>query len=107
MRLFHSTTPEAARAILAVGFRDGRERCLTDDFYEGVWLSDTPLDENEGCKGHFVLAVELDVPESALTDYEWVKEDWIGYREWLIPAEYVNAHATVTIEDTGEVEGGQ
>lgn len=46
MRLYHRTFQ--ADSVLAGGFRDARGSYLTAHIYEGVWLSDVPLDENEG-----------------------------------------------------------
>ena len=48
MKLYHRTDVLAARAILRAGFRDGRGTYLTRHVFTGVWLSDRPLDENEG-----------------------------------------------------------
>lgn len=41
MRIFyHRTTPEAAQSILTDGFKDGRGKYLTDEYWTGVWLSE-------------------------------------------------------------------
>jgi hypothetical protein len=85
MTVYHRT--DAARAILDEGFRDGCGSYGTAHEYRGVWLSDTPLDVNEGVVGGEVVAV--DISEDALADYEWV-EDAKPYREWLVPADVVN-----------------
>jgi len=68
-----------------------------------VWLSNEPLDCNEGAKSDVLLEVALDVEEDDLAAYEW-PEEGKPYREWLIPAAIVNARATVRIvEDEGEI----
>lgn len=99
MLLYHSTIPEAAVAILRGGFRDSTGYYLTSQLWTGVWLSDKPLDPNEGAKGDTLIVVEM--PESEVLPYEWVQEpfeDWQGklftppYREFLIPAELVNRY---------------
>jgi hypothetical protein len=59
---------------------------MTEQFWRGVWLSDRPLDANEGAYGDVVLFVEI--PEGIVPQYEWVQD--IGYREFLVPAEIVN-----------------
>lgn len=90
MRLYHRTPqPEA---ILRDGFRDRRGSLdLT-----GVWLSDVPLDINEGAKGSTVLSIEI--PDEALVDLE-VGEKGKPYREWCVPAEVVNRFGPPTIHE--------
>lgn len=93
MRLFHTT--DAAEAILSEGFRDGSGGyMLADTILTGVWLADSPLGINEGCKGEDVLAVDL--PDDLPLEYYEVIEDRRGYREWCIPAYLINAHGNVT-----------
>lgn len=86
---YHVTSLTAADAILKAGFRDATGTYGTMRRWSGVWLSNVPLDVNEGCKGPVVLEVTLNMDESDLTKYEWVEEGK-GYREWLIPAKIVN-----------------
>jgi len=42
-----------------------------------VWLSDVPLDSNEGATGAWLVTVELPTDGAELVDreYEWVLED--------------------------------
>ena len=68
---------------------DGVGTYLTDRVWQGVWLSDQPLDINEGADGDTVLAVH--VPEKVVKPYEWI-EPLKGYREFLIPAKVVNRY---------------
>jgi hypothetical protein len=85
-RLFHATTDEAAAAILAEGFRDATGTYDTDREFTGVWLSDRPLDENEGAAGSTILEVTLDLPEAEIIEWEWVTEPptgGMGYREFF------------------------
>jgi hypothetical protein len=42
------------------------------------------------------LAVELNLPEEQLRQFEWFEEGK-GYREWLIPAALINANASIRI----------
>lgn len=98
-RYFHRTTAAATEAILAQGFRDGRGRYMTGTEHEGVWLSDRPLDANEGQWGVMLLAVE--VPAHVVEPYEWVEEGK-SYREFLAPAALLNAQGKVTIADETE-----
>lgn len=87
-RYFHRTP--AADAILAGGFRDATGSYLLEDMtLTGVFISDRPLDENEGAKGDHLLVVELPAGVD-LDDYELV-EDGKAYREWCVPAELLKA----------------
>lgn len=102
MKFYHSTTLAAAKAILASGFKDSTGYYRTDRKHTGVWLSDYPLDENDGCKGHTVLLV-TGLLDSDISDYEWIEEwQWKPYREWLVPAWMLNGKVTVektTVEE--------
>jgi hypothetical protein len=71
------------------GFRDGRGTYLTSEVWDGVWLSDVPLDPSEGADGVDLLVIEM--PENVVEEYEWVEEGKT-YREFLIPAEVVNRY---------------
>jgi hypothetical protein len=95
--LFHRTTAANAAAILAEGFRDGTGYYLTNRPWTGVWLSDEPLDSNEGAEGDTLLRVVLDAAVR-LERYEWA-ESGRSFREFLVPAALINAHAEVTIID--------
>jgi hypothetical protein len=88
MRLYHRTP--AGDAILANGFRDATGHYMTGEFWTGVWVADRPLDENEGASGDDLLAV--DIPEEIVVQWEWVQEVSFGYREFLIPADVLNAY---------------
>jgi len=87
VRLYHRT--DHADTILAGGFQDGEGGYGTLNVYRGVWLSNVPLDANEGAQGSTLLT--LDMPEEQAAEYEWI-EDWKQYREFLIPAEVVNRY---------------
>ncbi len=90
---YHRTTAEAAAAILANGFRDGAGTYGVSRETEGVWLSDVPLDVNEGAEGDVLLAIETPDP-GPLAAYEWIEEKK-PYREWQVPAAWLNAHGSV------------
>jgi hypothetical protein len=72
--LYHRTTRNNADAILKNGFRDGTGTYLTDREWSGVWLSNIPLDCNEGAMGEVLFEVDLQLPESEIADYEWIEE---------------------------------
>ncbi len=93
MDMYHWTSHEAAMVIVADGFRDGAGTYLTLKEHSGVWLTDTENDPNQGILGDTMLKVALTLTEDDIAVYEWV-EDRKGYREWLIPADVVNRHAT-------------
>jgi hypothetical protein len=79
---YHRTTAANAKEILRGGFCDGVAIFgLSQE--SGVWLSDTPLDSDEGAWGDTVLRIEL--PGHVVADYEKI-EDGKPQREWLVPA---------------------
>jgi hypothetical protein len=101
---WHYTSRQAAEEIIRNGFRDGTGPYLTGDLYSGVWLSDVPLDPNDGPRPGGRDCVHLRVTLACtledLADHEWVEEiedPDTGepcvkrYREWLVPAEMISA----------------
>lgn len=108
MRVYHRTA--VMDAILAEGFRDGRDTRSNHglDVAEplaGVFVSDRPLDGQEGATGDQLLSV--DIEEAAITEHEWI-ESGKNYREWCVPAEILNANGRVAavIEPTWVPFGG-
>ncbi len=97
MKLYHRT--DHAKEILAEGFRDGRGKYMTDQEWEGVWLSEVPLNCNEGASGNTLMSI--DIPDEIIKDCEWSEEDKT-YREFLVPAEIVNRYGPPAIEETDE-----
>ena len=96
MILFHRTDKETSVKILKGGFCDGVGNYLTTNEYKGVWLSNCPLDENEGAYGEILLEVLIDLTADELIKYEWIEQNkW--YREFLVPANVVNKHSIVRI----------
>ncbi len=96
MILFHRTSSTRAQAIAAQGFRDGVGSYLTDSSRRGVWLSDKPLDANEGAEGNTLLEVDLGLSNREIDRFEWVEEGK-PYREFLVPAGVVNRHGIVKV----------
>lgn len=94
--LFHKTYRDKAEKILDCGFKDGTGDYMTGEEHTGVWLSNHPLDCNEGAWGDTVLAVAFRVPLSNLDRFEWTEEGK-PHREWLIPAAYIAQFATVSL----------
>lgn len=94
MRLFHRTRAHNAKSILREGFRDAEGNYGVANTYRGVWLSDTPLEANEGAWGDTLLVVELD--ESDVAPFEWVEEGK-AFREFLVPAAIINRKSTPVI----------
>ena len=99
---YHRTS--AGKQILDQGFRD-REALYgvigANKTFRGVWLSDRPLDAADCIDGDTLLKIEI--PETLLVDYEWI-EDGKHYREWLIPAEVVNACGPPAVCEDEEAE---
>ena len=103
MSVFYHRT-SAAKEILTEGFRD-REALYgvigANRTFRGVWLSDRPLDAADLIDGDTLLKIEI--PEKSLVDYEWVEEGK-PFREWLVPAEIVNAFGPPTVCEDEEAE---
>jgi hypothetical protein len=97
LKLYHRTYN--TKEILAEGFKDGKGYYLTARKHRGVWLSNCPLDANEGAFGDTVLAIKIPIKE--IRDYEWI-EKGKGYREWLVPARVVNKFGPPTVEDVDQ-----
>jgi hypothetical protein len=85
------------------GFRDGTGSYgfLVAEPLSGVWLSDVPLDENEGARGDTVLAVKLTLARAK--KYE-VLEPGKGFREYLVPASVLNRRAKVRVLPPAEFD---
>jgi hypothetical protein len=93
----HRTSAENVSRILAYGFVDGIRTYMTDREFGGVWLSDRPLDPNDGAWGDTLLSADLELPGAGLDDFEWV-EAGKGNREFSCrSAQFRN-------EDRGDVE---
>lgn len=99
---YHRTS--ATKEILAHGFRDREALYGTSGknrTFSGVWLSDRPLDAGDCVSGDTLLKIEI--PEHVVADYEWVEENK-RYREWLVPAEVVNAFGPPRVCEDEEAE---
>ena len=103
MRLYHTTTPEAAEEIVADWFRDSSGFYMISRETSGVWLSDLPLDANEGTKGDTVLLVDLALSEKEIAQFEWIEEGK-PYREWQIPAKLINENASIRVATEEETD---
>jgi hypothetical protein len=96
--LYHRTSEDIARQIIAEGFRDTTDYYLTTHLHTGVWVSDQPLDENEGASGNALMRIELAKEEHEIGSFEWI-EDGKPYREWLMPAALLNEFAKIKIQE--------
>jgi hypothetical protein len=76
--------------------RDRLRRDRTGTEYAGVWVSDSPLMANVGAPGHWLITIELPAAVAWVLDreHEWVEEGK-PYREWLVPADLLNAHGVI------------
>jgi hypothetical protein len=108
MRFYHVTTADAARSILAEGFRDGEGVYLADE--REVWLTDDPFSvqisgavSGDGGKCETIIEVRLDVADdAALAEFELINLGvdagpaivGVNYRQWLVPADWIKAHAS-------------
>jgi hypothetical protein len=102
---YHYTGIEEAQTILREGFKDGHGRYgfAIEKELTGVWVSDTPLDSNDASLVYeqvVWLRLTVTLPQSVIDEWEIVYPDGgSGYREWLFPAELLNAHSTVELYD--------
>lgn len=99
MRVFHRTP--FGKQIISEGFRDHEGTYMTGTMHTGVWLSDIPLSVMEGAKGNDLLTLEIS--DEVLAEYEWVQEQ-STYREFLIPAEVVNAYGPPELCDEDDYD---
>lgn len=95
MLLYHCTTPDAADRIQRDGF--------TDPTDAGVRFASVPLATDDTPEPLVLLAVELAGQDAdSLARFEWADPDHRApYREWLIPASFVNVRAVIV--DVGHV----
>lgn len=70
MILYHRTDPQAAENIMQQGFRDNTGSYGAVKPHSGVWLSNVPLDENEGAFGDILLEVTTDMADPEIARYE-------------------------------------
>ena len=67
MRLYHRTY--AAETIIRGGFCDSKTDYLALGAKPGVWVTDRPLDEQNGALGDVVLVIS-GAPESVIAAFE-------------------------------------
>jgi hypothetical protein len=96
MRFYHRTSKKNAAAILRGGFRDRTATYMTDIPLTGVWVSDRIVDADQR---HLdtVLEVDIDCEEEAVDHYELKEDPPNFYREWCIPASFLNSKAIVKV----------
>lgn len=100
--VFHRTTIGDARQIVKHGFEDLKWAFGHEDEpgeiqkATGVWLSERPLQAEEGPGGDAVLEVVLDLPEETLAPFQLEGILW-DTRLWVVPAALINPHAAIRI----------
>lgn len=104
MRLYHSTTPEAAEKIVADGFRDSTGTYGTSKKWTGVFLSDVPVDENDGARGDTLLFVDLALSEEDFDYFDFGPDAEKPYGEFCIPAKLVNENASIRLATAEEAD---
>ncbi len=100
-RYFHRTERATADAILREGFQDGESWSGFEMMVSGVWLSDVPLDYNDGADGDTLLAVTLTTARARRCE---VIEAGKPFREYLVPARLLNRYGRTRLV-SGEEEG--
>ncbi|SRR5260221_2744740 len=99
LRFYHRTN--TAAVITRDGFRD-TENYMSAPTLRGVFLSDIPLEGNEGTKGRQLLEITLPLG-CDISEYELIEEGKT-YREWCVPAEIINRNATVRLLSAKEAD---
>ncbi len=107
--LWHRTP--AAKEILADGWKDGgsdgmRSAMAKPELGAGVYVSNRPLDSDEGTKGKELLRVLLAATEEAIAEFEIIEEGK-PYREWCLSAALLNQNATTELRSLIDEPGGQ
>jgi hypothetical protein len=90
-RLFHVSSRAEAKRILAHGFK---ERWQPYTPYRGAIFSNRPLDTRSGPTGDTLLRVTFKVKLRQLAQFE-LRQEGLPYREWVIPAAFVEQHAVI------------
>ena len=124
-RLFHRTEAEFATGILKEGFREdinngAKSLFPTMQAHRGVYLSDIPVNCQDGAKGDVLLEVLFDMSEIEMSHrFEFIPEPvdqddgttpvpmFAPYREFLVPAAFVNAHSKIRLvaeDDADELD---
>ncbi|MFO0904276.1 MAG: hypothetical protein U0939_14835 [Pirellulales bacterium] len=86
IRLFHATNKLSAALIEQHGFRDN----VCGNWPPGVFLSNYPVDVNEGAKGDVVFEVRLESTAEELFYEREIVEQGKPYREFIVPASILN-----------------
>lgn len=95
---YHRTSAAAAASILRDGFREATGSYGLDTLtLTGVFLSDVPLDCQDGAQGDVLLRVRL--PAHRVMDEFEIVEEAKPYREWCVPARILNEFGVVTRDD--------
>ena len=102
--VYHRT--DAADAILAEGFRDAEGSYMMCTLsLKGVWVSDVPVDANEGANGRSLLAITVGDGVD-FSEYEVIESMPKGFREWCVPAALLNERCTVALVDVDDAARG-
>jgi hypothetical protein len=92
MRVYHRTS--YGKKIIEEGFRDGQGNYgLIGVVVKGVFVSDVPVDANEGASGRNLL--EIEIPRAIFEEYEIAELDDDcpkRYGESVIPASTLNGY---------------
>ena len=102
MRCYHGT--QSGQQVLDAGrFLDVESTYGMQKKHTGVWLTDCEPTQPDDAPGEWIFV--LDVPEDVIRPYEWVSCDQdgkplaLGPREFIVPAEIINAHCRPLLYD--------
>ena len=73
--------------ILRDGFKNDEATFMNVQMWSGVWLSDRLLEFNEGA-----TLPTVNIPSDLIERYEWIHQGK-PFREFLIPAEFLNKYS--------------
>ena len=96
MRLYYKTNTSAAQKIIVEGFpaNEAESICLTE--LTGIWLTDILFNLNEDLSDVKVLAVDIDLSEAELKNYEVTVDD-TPFQEYLFPVKVINDKGYIQI----------
>ncbi len=109
-KFYHVVPRDTAIQVLVEGFWDSPSTWLPERPERGVWLTERPLNANDGLPPGWdtVLEVQFDRPLEQLSQWRWVTDGDAarGVPEecaWLIPAEFVNTVGRVRLLEQTEL----
>jgi hypothetical protein len=86
--------PMQRRPFSLAAFKSGPVRISQQASTQGFFVADRPLYLSLGGDPYSDPCLEMTIDDRFLAGREWI-EEFKAYREWLVPADVLNAHAVV------------